>query len=69
MSAKGDLNAFPDVAGVSGYAQEALAWAVGTGIISGTTDESGAAILDAQGSATRAQVAAMFMRFCENIAK
>ena len=69
VSAKGDLNAFPDVAGVSGYAQEALAWAVGTGIISGTTDESGAAILDAQGSATRAQVAAMFMRFCENIAK
>ena len=39
-----------------------MAWAVGNGLISGTGSGS-AAYLSPQGSATRAQVAAILMRF------
>ena len=54
------LGQFTDGEAVSDWAQEAMAWAVSNGVISG----SGSAILPQQ-SATRAQVAAMLMRFCE----
>ena len=69
VSVSGDVSSFPDAGDVNGYAQQALAWAVGAGIISGTVDADGNIVLDPQGSATRAQVAAMFQRFCENVAK
>ena len=35
------------------------------GVINGSTDEGGNIILDPQGGATRAQIAAMVQRFCE----
>lgn len=52
---------FTDAGKVSGYAQEALRWAVDQGIIAG----KGGGILDPLGSATRAEAAAMLQRFCE----
>ena len=55
------LSAFTDAANVSGYAATAMAWAVEHGIISGVTDTT----LVPQGTATRAQCAAMLMRFAE----
>lgn len=62
-SASGSLSAFSDGSSVSGYAREAMAWAVGSGLISG---DGGA--LNPAGSATRAQVAAILMRFCQSAA-
>ena len=57
------LSAFTDAANVSGYAATAMAWAVEHGIITGVTDTT----LVPQGTATRAQCAAMLMRFVENV--
>ena len=62
VSAKADLTQFPDASKVSAYAVDALAWAVENGIISGTLD-GGRAYLDPKGAATRAQVAAILMRY------
>ena len=69
VSAAGELGNFPDSGDVSAWAQRTLAWAVGTGIIGGTKNADGSITLDAQGVATRAQVAAMFQRFCETVVK
>ena len=55
------LSAFTDAGSVSGYAAAAMAWAVEHGIISGVTDTT----LVPQGTATRAQCAAILMRFAE----
>ena len=49
---------------VSSYAATAMQWANGEGLITGVTGTT----LDPQGSATRAQVATILMRFCEDIA-
>ncbi len=68
-TAQGDVSSFGDADGVSDYAKDALAWAVGVGLINGTTDKDGNIVLDAQGSATRAQVAAIMERFCDKVAK
>ena len=69
VSVSGDVSGFPDADKVDGYARSALAWAVGVGLISGSTDEHGNVVLDPQGSATRGQIAAIIERFCENVAK
>lgn len=61
-----DLSGFPDAAKVSSWAQYAVAWAVGKGLISGTVI-NGRTLLDPQGSATRAQVATILQRFIENL--
>ena len=55
------LSAFTDANSVSDWAETAMAWAVEHGIITGMTDTT----LVPQGSATRAQCAAMLMRFVE----
>ena len=55
------LGAFTDAASVSDYAETAMAWAVEHGIITGMT----ATTIVPQGTATRAQCAAMLMRFVE----
>ena len=60
--ATGSLAGFPDAARVSGYATEALAWATKLGLVTGTTSGN-TVILKPQGSATRAQVATILMRF------
>ena len=65
VTAKADLSMFTDAAQVSTYATDAMAWANASGLISGTS----ATTLSPAGSATRAQVATILMRFCENIAK
>ena len=56
------LAAYPDAGSVSAYARDAMAWAVGNGLISGIpygkTD-----YLEPGGSATRAQVATILMRY------
>lgn len=62
LTATGSLAAFPDAASVSSWARTEMAWAVGNGLISGTGSGS-VAYLTPQGSATRAQVAAILMRF------
>lgn len=56
------LAGFPDAGSVSSWARTEMAWAVGNGLISGT-GSGGVAYLSPQGSATRAQVAAILMRF------
>ncbi|WP_294520238.1 choice-of-anchor I family protein [uncultured Pseudoflavonifractor sp.] len=60
-AAQGGLNAYPDSASVSNWAAQAMAWAVETGLITGT----GAGELNPQGTATRAEVAAILVRFVE----
>lgn len=61
-SASASLSGFSDSASVSGYAQEALSWAVGAKLVSGMGNNA----LNPAGTATRAQVATILMRFCEN---
>ena len=56
---------FTDAGSVSDYAQEAMAWAVETGLVQGM----GNGKLDPKGPATRAQMATVLMRFCESILK
>ncbi|MGX8699100.1 MAG: S-layer homology domain-containing protein, partial [bacterium] len=50
VTATAELTAYPDADAVSGYAQEAMRWAVATGLVQG--DGSG---LSPKGTATRAQ--------------
>ncbi|MBR3084748.1 MAG: S-layer homology domain-containing protein [Oscillospiraceae bacterium] len=58
-----DLNTFTDVDQISDWALEAMAWANAAALIIGVSNSR----LDPQGSATRAQTAAVFQRFCENV--
>lgn len=62
-TARAVLSGYADVSAVSDYALEAMRWANGAGIISGVTDTS----LVPKGSATRAQIASILMRFCETV--
>ena len=62
-SARADLSGYSDAGLVSSYATEALSWANATGLITGTT----ATTLSPQGSATRAQVATILSRFCQDV--
>ncbi len=58
---RGDLSVFTDADAVSRWARENVAWAVGTGLISGKGDN----ILDPLSSITRAEIAAILNRFLE----
>lgn len=58
-----DLSKYTDLELLSTWAQEPMKWANVFGIITGTT----ATTLNPQGNATRAEMAAMLMRFCENV--
>lgn len=55
------LSGFTDGDKVAGWAQDAMKWAVGSGLMNGKGD----GILDPQGTATRAEIAAMLHRFIE----
>jgi len=59
VSVDGDLNAYADAEDVSDYAKDAMAWAVSNGFIQGMNETT----LAPQGTATRAQVATILMRF------
>ncbi len=65
IETRDDMSKFKDSSSVSDGAKEALAWAVGEGFIQGVVTKKGEILLDAGGSATRAQVATIFRRFCE----
>ncbi len=56
-----DLSGYVDTADISSWAQQAMCWAVATGVIEG--DENAA--LTPKADTTRAQAAAMLMRFIE----
>ena len=58
-----NILSYTDVSQVSEYAIPAFQWAVGAGIINGTS----ASTLSPKGSATRGQVAAILHRYCEQI--
>ncbi len=58
----GDASAFPDGDAVSDWASEAVAWAVGEGILQGYADSG---LLDPAGDVTRAQLATILMRLEE----
>lgn len=62
IETKGDLSTYPDADTVSPFAQEAMEWAVGVGIITG--DQG---LLNPEGISCRAVCAAMIQRFCESI--
>ena len=64
-SASANITGYYDYARVNSYARTAMSWAVGAGLITGTSTTT----LSPQDTATRAQVATILMRFCENIAK
>ena len=61
VTAAGSLDRFIDKEKVSPWAKEALTWAVSSGIVNGT----GSSQLSPQGTATRAQIAAMLHRFVD----
>ena len=63
-----DLSIFPDADSVSDWAKDAMADAVGLGLISGASN-GGQTCLEPQGSATREQVATILMEFCKNVKK
>ena len=63
-----DLSVFPDAGSVSDWAKDAMADAVGLGLISGASN-GGQTLLEPQGSATREQVATILMEFCKNVKK
>ena len=58
--ADGKFDSFSDAASVSTYAADAMQWAVANGIVNGSNGK-----LNPQDNATRAEVAAILMRFCE----
>ena len=65
VTASADLSTFADNASVSAWAQPAMQWAVAEGYISGMGDNQ----LAPQGTATRAEIASVIMRFMEATAE
>lgn len=65
VSNTGNLSGYTDAAQVSEWARTAMGWANAQGLITGNT----ATTLNPTGSATRAEVATILMRFVENVAK
>lgn len=62
VTASGDLDSYTDAAQLGAYALEAMEWATGSSLISGS---NGA--LAPQSSATRAEAATILMRFLESV--
>ncbi len=65
VSGANSLDGYTDAQSVSSYAVPALQWANAAGVVNGKSGSK----LDPKGYATRAEVAAMLMRFCENVEK
>lgn len=63
VSGAKSLDGYTDAQSVSSYAVPALQWANAVGVVTGKSGNK----LDPKGNATRAEVAAMLMRFCENV--
>ena len=58
-----NILSYDDAQSISSYAIPAIQWACGAGVVTGKSGSK----LDSKGNATRAEVAAMLMRFCENV--
>ena len=61
LTVKGNLDKFKDADKITDYAKTAMQWAVGSGLMKGKSGN----LLDPQGTATRAEIAAMLHRFIE----
>ncbi len=64
-TASGDLSKFSDSSQTSAWAEEAMGWAVGAGLIGG----KGGGVVDPTGTATRAEVATILQRMTGLMAK
>lgn len=64
VTSRADLSLFPDAEQISGYAVDALSWAVSVGMINGS-QEDGVTYLMPRGTTTRAQYATIIYRFLE----
>lgn len=62
---RAELSGFTDAEDISAWAVDAMKWAVSIGLIKGVGDDQ----LAPERNATRAEIAAMLMRYCENVAK
>ncbi len=62
------ITGFPDGSKVADYAQDAMQWAVAEGFISGRA-QGGKNYIAPQGTATRAEVAAVLTRFVAYLKK
>ena len=61
LTVKGNPDTFKDADKITDYAKTAMQWAVGSGLVKGKSGN----LLDPQGTATRAEIAAMLHRFIE----
>ena len=61
LTVKGNLDKFKDADKITDYAKTAMQWAVGSGLVKGKSGN----LLDPQGTATRAEIAALLHRFIE----
>ena len=59
-AASGSLDSFSDSASVSSYAVNAMQWTVANDIVNGSNGK-----LNLKNNATRAEAAAILMRYCE----
>ena len=72
ITTRGDYSDLAGADQVASYAAETMKWAYGTGLITGSkTTVNGATVYELKptGTATRAQMAAILQRFCENAVK
>jgi len=60
-----NILSYDDAESVSDWAMDAMQWAVGAGVVNGTTTTT----LSPQDNANRAQIATIFQRYCEDVVK
>lgn len=65
LTLEGDLSQFEDASAISSWAETAMSWANGSGLINGHDDGT----IDPQGTTTRAQAASILMNFDQNVAE
>ena len=63
LTVKGNLDKFKDADKITDYAKTAMQWAVGSGLVKGKSGN----LLDPQGTATRAEIAAMLQRLLRSM--
>ena len=63
LTVKGNLDKFKDADKITDYAKTAMQWAVGSGLVKGKSGN----LLDPQGTATRAEIAAMLHRLLRSM--
>ena len=65
VTASGKLGDFADAGKISSWAERAMSWAVGAGLLNGKNGN----LLDPTGTTTRAEAAMILTRFCQNFVK